>query len=154
MAANKKGKNEGKIEFEMEQLDKTKIKLTIKIGPERFREGLQQAYNKNKNYFNLPGFRKGKAPRKMIEQMYGKDIFYDDAVNYVLPEAYEEGLDKYDIEPVYKPELEPGEINEASGAEFVAIVSIRPEVEVGDYLGLTYPKVDTVATEEDIDNAL
>lgn len=154
MASSKKSKTQNLSTSEMEKIENTKIKLTITVKPERFREGLQHAYNKSKQYFNIPGFRKGKAPRKIIEQMYGRDVFYDDAMNYVLPDAYDEALDKHEIEPVYRPDIEPGDVSEKDGAVFFATVHVRPEVEIEDYYGLTYPKSDIEATEEDIQNAL
>ena len=135
---------------ECEKLEKNKIKLTITVSPERFREGLVRAYKKNKQYFNLPGFRKGKAPRKMVEQMYGREIFYEDAVNFILPDAYEEALEQHSIDPVYKPEITPGEMSESAGAVFYAEVYVRPEVTIDGYYGLTYPKAETDATESDI----
>ncbi|MCL2198592.1 MAG: trigger factor [Defluviitaleaceae bacterium] len=157
MASAKKEKK-NKVDFisgcEMEKVEDCKLKLTITVGPERFREGLQHAYNRTKGYFNMPGFRKGKAPRKMIEQMYGRDVFYEDALNYVLPDAYEASLDKHEIEPVYRPEIEPGEMSEKDGAVIIAMVFIRPEVEVGEYNGLKYPNAESDATEEDIEKAL
>jgi len=153
-----KSKNKSpKVQFEseFEKLEPNKIKITIAISPESFREGLQAAYNKNKRYFDLPGFRKGKAPRKMIEQMYGRDIFHEDAVGIVLPDAYEQALDQHDLDPVYKPEeITPGEMSEATGAVFHAIVYVRPEVAIDGYYGLTYPKMETEATESDIQEAL
>jgi len=138
-----------------EKTETNKIKLTINITPEGFREGLVQAYNKNKHYFDLPGFRKGKAPRKMIEQMYGRDIFHEDAVNFVLPDAYEKSLEEHDLDPVYKPDsIEPGEMSETTGAIFYVEVYVRPEATIDGYHGLTYPKMETEATESDIQDAL
>ena len=136
---------------EYEKLEKSKIKLTINVTPERFREGLQTAYNKNKHYFDLPGFRKGKAPRRMIEQMYGRDIFHEDAVGIILPDIYEAALEEHNLDPVYKPEeVTPGEMGEAIGAVFHFTLYVRPEVTIDGYYGLTYPKMETNATEEDI----
>jgi trigger factor len=151
MASAKKSTVEFITASEAEQIEKCKIKLTITVGPERLREGLSYAYNRSKHYFNIPGFRKGKAPRRIIEQMYGKEVFHEDAMNFILPDAYEAALEKHEIEPVYKPEIDPGEINETEGVTFYATVHVRPEVEIGEYTGLTYPKGDTEATEEDID---
>ena len=140
---------------EYEKLEKSKIKLTINVTPERFKEGLQAAYNKNKHYFDLPGFRKGKAPRKIIEQMYGRDIFHEDAVGIILPDIYEAALEEHNIDPVYKPEdVTPGEMSEATGAVFHFTVYVRPEVTIDGYYGLTYPKMETEATEEDIQSML
>lgn len=138
----------------MEQLEKNKIKLTINVSPVQFREGLTYAYNKNKSWFNIPGFRKGKAPRRIIEQMYGKDVFYEDATNFVLPDAYEAALDELQVDPVYKPEIELGNVSEAEGAIFFATVYTRPEAEVDGYHGFTYPKGTSEATEEEIQSAL
>jgi len=153
-----KSKNKSpKVQFtsEFEKPEKNKVKLTISISPESFREGLQAAYSKNKHYFDLPGFRKGKAPRKMIEQIYGRDVFHEDAVSIVLPDAYEEALEQHDLEPVYKPEeITPGEMSESTGAVFTVIVYVRPEVNIDGYYGLTYPNMETQATESDIQEAL
>jgi len=153
----KSAKNEkisGLLTSEAEVLENTKVKLTITVTPERFREGLQFAYNRSKQYFNIPGFRKGKAPRKVIEQAYGKDVFHDDALNHILPDIYEEALDKHELDPVYRPDIQPGELSEKDGANFIAIVFTRPTAEVSDYFGLTYPNTSTDATEEDIEKAL
>ena len=134
----------------IEKLEPTKLKITITISPEGFREGVVAAYNKNKHHFNIQGFRKGKAPRKMIEQMYGREVFYEDAINAVLPDAYEAALTDNDIEPVYRPEIEPGPASEDEGAVFYATVYIRPEAEIDEFYGLTYPKSDAEPTEDEI----
>ena len=138
----------------VETLEPTKLKLTITINPEIFRQGLQEAYNKNKHHFNLQGFRKGKVPRKMIEQAYGREVFYEDALNIIMPEAYEAALDEHEIEPVYRPEIDLGSASEATGAIFYAIVEIRPLAEIDDYYGLTYPKGDFEPTEDEIQDIL
>ena len=138
----------------VEQLEPTKLKITMNISPECFREALHEAYTKNKGHFSLQGFRKGKAPRKMIEQAYGREVFYEEAFNILLPKAYESALDEHEIEPVYRPEIDPGPANESDGAVFYATVSIRPVAEVDGYYGLTYPKGDAEPTEEEIQLAL
>ncbi|MCL2362300.1 MAG: trigger factor [Defluviitaleaceae bacterium] len=138
-----------------ETVETNKVKITINISSDSFKEGLQKAYNKNKQYFDLPGFRKGKAPRMMIERMYGKDIFHEDAVNFILPDAYEKALEEHNLDPVYKPEeIEPGDMTEATGAVFHVFVYIRPEVTIDGYYGLTYPKMETEATQSDIQDML
>jgi len=140
-----------KFTSEYEKLEPNKIKLTITVTPEGFREGLQKSYNKNKHHFNLPGFRNGRAPRKMIEQAYGREIFHEDAISFILPDIYEQALEEHNLDPVYKPEgIEPGEMSEATGAVFNVLVYIRPEVTIDGYYGLTYPKMETEATEADI----
>jgi len=143
-----------KFSSTVENLEPTKHKITINISPEGFREGLTMAYNKNKHHFNIQGFRKGKAPRKMIEQVYGREVFYEDAMNAILPDAYEAALDEHKIEPVYRPEIEPGPASEAEGAIFYAVVYTRPEAEIDGYYGLTYPKADSEPTEDEILQAI
>lgn len=138
----------------VETLEATKLKITITVTPEAFRESIVKAYNKNKHHFSIQGFRKGKAPRKLIEQAYGREVFFEDAINIVLPDAYEAALDEHNIEPVYRPEIEPGPASEKEGAVFYATVYIRPEVEVDGYLGLTYHKASADATEDEIQQAL
>jgi len=138
----------------VETIEPTQLKITLNIGPELFREGLTKAYQKNKHHFTVQGFRKGRAPRKMIEQLYGSDIFHEDAMNVILPDIYEAALDEHDIEPVYRPEIEQGDASEKEGAVFFATVYIRPEAEVDGYMGLTYPKSDPQATAEEIEQAL
>ena len=138
----------------VETVEPTKLKITIQITPEAFKEGLTKAYNKNKQYFNVQGFRKGRAPRKLIEKMYGREVFYEDAMNAILPEAYDFALDEHDLEPVYRPEIEPGPASEEAGAIFHATIYIRPVAEIEGYHGLLYPKADAEPTEEDIDAAI
>ena len=143
-------KNENKTTSIIESTEINKVKLTITVSPERFREGLLHSYNNNKHYFTVPGFRKGKAPRKIIEKAYGADIFHEDAINFVLPDAYEDALDQHDLEPVYRPDISPGDVSETDGAVFFAEVYIRPVAEIDDYHGLTYPKGDPEPTADEI----
>ena len=138
----------------MEKTEKNKVKLTIKISPEEFKKGLQHAYNRNKNSIAIQGFRKGKAPRKIIERFYGKDIFYEEALNHVLPSAYENAVEENNIEPVYRPEIDVESMDESEGAVLVVEVYIKPEVEIDGYLGLTYPIMEVEPKEEDIENRL
>jgi len=137
-----------------ENIEKNKVKLTITISPEDFLKGLQFAYNRNKQHITIQGFRKGKAPRKIIERFYGKDIFYEEAVNHVLPDAYEKAIDEHSLEPVYRPEIDVESMDEATGAVVTAEVYIKPDVEIDGYHGLTYPIMETEPTEEDIQNRL
>lgn len=134
----------------LETIEKNKIRLTFEVGPDRFREGLLYAYHKNKGHVSIPGFRKGKAPRKVIERTYGKDFFYDDAVNHLLPDAYEKALDENAVTPVYKPSIRIEEANEDTGIKFIAEVYIKPEITVDGYYGLTYTKTETEPTDSDI----
>ena len=138
----------------VEKTEKNKVKLTIEISPEEFRKGLQYAYNRNKNHITIQGFRKGKAPRKIIERFYGQDIFYEEAVNHVLPDAYESAVEAHNIEPVYRPDINVESMDENAGAVVIAEVYVKPEVEIDGYHGLTYPIMETEPTEEDIQNRL
>jgi len=138
----------------MEQLEKNKVKVILTVTPERFREGLQYSYGRNKHAVQIPGFRKGKAPRKIIERLYGKEFFHDDAIKYILPDAYENACDELNIEPVYRPNVRLEEADEEKGCVFVAEVWVKPEVTVRDYRGLTYPPPQTEATEGDVQERL
>lgn len=137
----------------VENIEKNKVKLTFSVDAETFEKGMDYSYNKNKNSLTIQGFRKGKAPRKLIEAQYGKAIFYDDAVNYVLPDAYETALKDNNVEVVSKPEIDVLSIDE-NGVTFTAEVWVKPEVKLGDYKGLEYTKKDPNPTDEDIDAAL
>ena len=139
---------------EIEHAENNKVKFTVHVSPEFFREGLNFVHNRNKNYFNIPGFRKGKAPRKIVEQIYGHDIYHEDAINYVLPDAYEYALDTLDLDPVYKPDVDTKSTSEKEGAFFSIEIDVRPDVEVGEYMGIPYPKENTDVTESDIQAAL
>jgi trigger factor len=134
----------------VERIEKNKVKLTFEADSETLSRGLEFSYSKNKHYISIDGFRKGKAPRKVIERLYGKDVFHDDAINHILPEVYEEALEAHGLEPVYRPDIQVESVNEATGAVFVAEVYVKPEVAVDGYHGLTYPKPQTEPTEEDI----
>ena len=138
----------------VETLKPTRLKVTITVSPEAFLKGLQTAYNKNKGQFSLQGFRKGKVPRKMLEQAYGRDLFHEDALNVVMPDAYEAALDEHDLEPVYRPEIAVISSSEKEGAVFTATIDIPPVVEVDGYYGLVYPNADLEATEEEIEEAI
>lgn len=138
----------------VELLEKNKVKITFRVSPEKLEEGIKQAYNKNKGKFNLPGFRKGKAPRKFIEVTFGKEIFFEDAINNVLPEAYEDAVNENDLETVSRPEFDITEISAEDGAVISAEVYLKPEVEVVDYKGVKYNKFETAATEDEINEEI
>ncbi|MDO5387640.1 MAG: trigger factor [Clostridia bacterium] len=137
----------------VENIEKNKVKISFSVDAETFEKGMDYSYNKNKGSVSIQGFRKGKAPRKLIEAQYGKAIFYDDAVNFVLPEAYENALKENDIEAVSKPEIDVTSIDE-NGVAFTAEVWVKPEVKLGEYKGLTFTKKDPNPTDEDIDAEL
>ncbi len=137
----------------MEKIEKNKVKLTFSVDAARFEEGMQYSYNKNKSNIAVQGFRKGKAPRKLIEAQYGKAVFYDDAINFVMPEAYETAVKENNLDVVSRPEIDVTAIDE-NGVFFTAEVYTKPEVKLGDYKGLKYTKMDEEPTDEEIDAEL
>ncbi|MCL2498928.1 MAG: trigger factor [Defluviitaleaceae bacterium] len=137
-----------------EQLEENKVKLTVQVDAEAFKASLRTVYNKNKGYFNIPGFRKGKAPRVIIEQYYGKDVFHEDAINLIMEDAYTYALEKSGIDAVYRPDVNLGEVSEAAGMQFFTEVYTRPTVTVDGYYGLTYPMLEPDPTEDEIQSAL
>ena len=137
----------------MEKIEKNKVKLTFSVDATRFEEGMQYSYNKNKGNIAVQGFRKGKAPRKLIEAQYGKAVFYDDAINFVMPEAYETAVKENNLDVVSRPEIDVTAIDE-NGVSFTAEVYTKPEVKLGEYKGLKYTKMDEEPTDEEIDAEL
>lgn len=137
----------------IEQLENDLVKVTIKIPLEKFEEGMEFAYNRNKNHVNIQGFRKGKAPRKIIEQTYGKEFLYEDAINFSLPEYYDNALRENNIIPVSRPALSTPVFLE-DGVEVVATLFKKPEITIGKYKGVEIEKVKTEANEEDVLRAL
>ena len=137
----------------MEKIEKNKVKLTFSVDAARFEEGMQYSYNKNKGSIAVQGFRKGKAPRKLIEAQYGKAVFYDDAINFVMPDAYDAAVKENNLEVVSRPEIDITSIDE-NGVSFTAEVYTKPEVKLGEYKGLKYTKMDEEPTDEEIDAEL
>lgn len=133
----------------VENIEKNKVKVSFSVDAARFEEGVVYSYNKNKGSISIQGFRKGKAPRKLIEAQYGKAIFYDDAINYVLPQAYEDAVKENNLEVVSKPEIDVTSIDE-NGVAFTAEVWVKPEVKLGDYKELTFTKTEVNPTDEDV----
>lgn len=125
-------------------------KLTIEVSAEELEKALQKAYLKNKNKISVPGFRKGKVPRQMIEKMYGPEIFYDDAANALIPDAYAAAADECELKLVSRPSIEVVQIEKGQPFIFTAEVAVKPEVTLGQYKGIEVEKIDTTATEEEI----
>ena len=137
----------------VEKKEKSTVELTIQVEAQQFEDAVQKVYLKNRGRINVPGFRKGKAPRKIIEGMYGSGVFYEDAVNALYPAAYEEAVKEQGLDDVGYPRIEVVEMGK-EGFTFKALVSVRPEAKLGQYLGITAPKEEPSVTEEDIDNEL
>ena len=143
------------MSFTVENLEeKNMVKLVIESTAEEFEAGLNTAYNKNKSKISLPGFRKGKAPRKMIEKMYGAEVFYEDAANSIIPEAYAKAADECGLELVSQPKINVTQLEAGKPFIFEAVVATKPEVELGQYKGVEVTKADTEATDADVEEEL
>ena len=137
----------------VEKKEKSTVELTIQVEADAFEAAIQKVYLKTRGRMNVPGFRKGKAPRKIIEGMYGPSVFYEDAINELYPAAYEEAVKEQGLDDVGYPKMEIVEVGK-EGFTFKALVSVRPEAKLGEYKGLTAPKEEPKVTDEDIDQEL
>ena len=136
-----------------EKLEKSRVALTIEVGAEEFEAAVNKAYLKMRGKMNIPGFRPGKAPRKMIESMYGAEVFYEEAVNAVLPDAYESAVDEQKLEVVGYPQVEIESVGK-EGAVFKCTVAVYPEVELGQYKGLEAVKAEVKVMDADVNARL
>ncbi|MFZ4450575.1 trigger factor [Salibacterium aidingense] len=137
-----------------EKLEGNQGVLTVEVDSERFDNALDQAFQKVKKQVNVPGFRKGKVPRKLFEQRFGVESLYQDAVDIVLPQAYSEAVQETEIEPVDQPEIDIEDIEKGKNLVFKATVTVKPEVELGEYKGLEVEEFDTSVSEEDVQEEL
>lgn len=136
----------------VEKVDKNVVSFEFSVSAEEFEKAVEKAYRKNVGKINIQGFRKGKAPRQIIERYYGKEIFYEDAINIVLPDAYDKAIDENNIHPVAQPEIDlKGEITAESGVTFTAKVVVKPEFEMGTYKGIAATKVTHRTLKKDVD---
>ncbi len=142
------------MSLQIEKLEKNMAKLTIETSAEELDKAIETAYQKNKNKISVPGFRKGKVPRKMIEQMYGKGVFLEDAANLLIPEAYAKAMDECEEEIVSQPSIEVTQIEEGKPFIFTAMVALKPEVTLGKYKGVEIDKVDVEVTEDEVNAAI
>lgn len=138
------------MSLQVEKLEKNMAKLTIEVSADELEKALETAYQKNKNKISVPGFRKGKVPRKMIEQMYGAEIFYEDAANELIPGAYEKALEECEEEITSSPKIDVTQIEKGKPFIFTAEVALKPEVKLGKYKGVKVDKADLTVTEEEI----
>ncbi|MDY3303271.1 MAG: trigger factor [Clostridia bacterium] len=134
-----------------EQTEKNTVKLTIEVDKDAFEAAVQKAYKKNVKKIALPGFRKGKAPRKLIEKYYGEGVFYEDAVNFVCPDAYDFAVKEAGISPVDRPEIDIETIGEGKDLVLTATVTVKPEVKLGKYKGVEVEKTVYETKDEDVD---
>lgn len=138
------------MSLQVEKLEKNTAKLTIEVSAEELEKAIEVAYQKNKKGINVPGFRKGKVPRQMIEKMYGKEIFYEDAANELIPTAYEKAFDECEEEIVSSPKIEVTQIESGKPFIFTAEVALKPEVKLGKYKGVKIDKVEVEVTDEEV----
>lgn len=134
--------------------EKNIMTIEVSVSAEDFSKALNKSYTKNRKYFTVQGFRKGKAPRKLIESHYGKGVFVEDAIEFAFPEAYRSALDELSIEPVTRPEMVDVKQADEAGAVFVVRFGLKPEVKLGDYKGAEIESLEVEITDEDIDNRL
>ena len=142
------------MSVQVENLEKNMAKLTIEVAAEEVEKAIQEAYLKEKNKISLPGFRKGKVPRKMIEKMYGAGVFYEDAANTLIQGNYPAAADESGIDIVSRPTINIVQIESGKPFIFTAEVAVRPEVKLGKYLGVQVTKIDTSVSEDEVAEAL
>lgn len=139
------------MSLQVEKLEKNMAKLTIEVSADEFSKAVEEAYQKNKGKISVPGFRKGKVPKKMIEQMYGKAVFYEDAANALIPGAYEKALEECEETIVSSPKIDVTQIEEGKPFIFTAEVALKPEVTLGAYKGVEVDKIEVSVTDEEVE---
>ena len=134
--------------------EKNVVEFEFSVNGEEFKAGIEKAYKKNVGQISIPGFRKGKAPRQIIEKYYGSEIFFEDAVNIVLPDAYDKAIEEQNIEAVAQPEIDIKSISKEDGVVFTAKVAVKPDFELGEYKGVEVKKVTHRTTEKEINGEI
>ena len=142
------------MKAELVKKEGNKVTLKITVDNNKFEEAVNKAYNKTKGKYNIPGFRKGKAPKVVIETQYGKGVFYNDAIDILFPEVYPEAIKELNIDPIDRPDLDIEEISKDNGLVMVVNVEVKPEFELGAYKGIEISKVDNTVSEEDVEARL
>ena len=142
------------MSVQVAKLEKSMAKLTIEVDSTEFDSAVDKAYQKSRSKISLPGFRKGKAPRAMIEKMYGSGIFYEDAANMIIPDAYESAAKESGLVIVAQPEISVEQVEKGKPFIFTAVVAVKPEVTLGEYKGIEVEKQSVEVTQEDIDEAI
>ena len=139
------------MKAELLKREGNQVTFKITVDNDKFEAAINKAYNKNKGKFNIPGFRKGKAPKQIIESQYGKGVFYNDAIDMLFPEVYPTALDELNIDPINRPDLDIEEISKDNGLVMVINVEVKPEVKLGEYKGIEISKPEYTVNEEEAD---
>ena len=142
------------MSLQVENLEHNMVKVTIEVDAAKLDAAITKAYNKKKNQFNIPGFRKGKVPQKLIEKEYGVEIFYEDAANILIPDAYAEEMKDCDLEIVSRPEIDVVQLEKGKPFTLTAELAVKPEVTLGDYKGLDVPKTRVTVKKEEVEEEL
>jgi len=138
----------------VEKAEKNVVEFEFSVSGEEFRAAIEKAYKKNVGKINIQGFRRGKAPRQIIERYYGSEVFFEDAVNIVLPDAYDKAIDEQNIEAIAQPEIDVKEISRENGVVFTAKVAVKPDFELGEYKGVEVSKITHRTTEKEINGEI
>ena len=142
------------MSVQVEKLEKNMAKLTVEVSAEDFKAAIKKAFNKNKNRFSIPGFRKGKAPQAMIEKMYGEGVFYEDAADEAINASYAEAMKESGLDIVSRPEVTIEKIGKDEPFVYSALVAVKPEVTLGQYKGVEVEKADASVSAEDVEAEL
>lgn len=142
------------MQVKVENVEKNVVQLEIEVDAEKFEQGLQKSFAMNARKFNIPGFRKGKAPRAIVEKFYGEQVLYEDAINAICPDAYEQAVEENNLYPVDKPEIDIKQIGKGQTFIFTAKVTVKPDVELGQYKDIEVQKASAVVTDEDLEKEI
>ena len=142
------------MSVKVEKLEKGMAKLTIEVSAEELEKAVEKVYQKQKGSISIPGFRKGKVPRNMVEKMYGKGVFLEEAANEIIPDAYEKAYEECEEEITSTPKIEAVQLEAGKPFIFTAEVALKPEVKLGKYKGVEIDKIDTAVTDEEVDEAI
>ena len=142
------------MSLQVENLEKNMAKMTVEVPAGEFEKAIKDAFDKNKNRFNIPGFRKGKAPLAMVEKMYGVEVLYEEAANLVLDKSYPDAAEESGLEIVSRPEIDLVQIEKGKDFIYTATVAVKPEVTLGEYKGIEVERAVVEVTDEDVENEL
>ena len=142
------------MSVKVDMLEGNIAKLTVEVSPDRLEEELEKAYQKNKNNISMQGFRKGKVPRALVEKMYGPEVFFDDAANAIIPQAYEDAAKESELDIVSMPEIDVVQIEKGKPFIFTADVAVKPAVTLGEYKGVEVEVSKVEVTEEEVEAEL